>query len=280
MLFCPYGLFHGAVQYTAWPFLNLSLWQPREDTRGPSICHAVRHQASWLVQSARRFLSCSAGTIRDILLSLRSTTRTCVRICDGCQKSKITALSKCSASAENKTLQKPGNGDAEDLVIYNPSQCKNLRTVFLKVEAGSLATPSTQTRKEGHCPLSKRADTHFLLSLPGTLTCLHKDELWGLLANAVHSSAVIVPKVILRVWCHLWKEWRLATHSGFCWGENPHTVHMLTLRTVHRGGSCSRQKSQRQGRGGVFYYLIFLALTCQKHHTTSLLLPGCPVKKT
>lgn len=48
--------------------------------------------------------------------------------------------------------------------------------------------------------------TYYLTSLPGMLTCLHKNELRGLLANAVHSSAVVVPEVIFRVWCHLWKE--------------------------------------------------------------------------
>lgn len=36
MLFCSHNLFHRALQYISWPFLNLSLWQPWEHSRGPS----------------------------------------------------------------------------------------------------------------------------------------------------------------------------------------------------------------------------------------------------
>lgn len=96
---------------------------------------------------------------------------------------------------EERAPEKQGNRDAEQL----QPNTRSMNSLF----EGSPATPAAPTSKAG--PLC-----HLLTHpLPSLLTCLHQDELGGLLPDAVHSSAVVVPKVILRVWGHLWGEGRL-----------------------------------------------------------------------
>lgn len=127
--------------------------------------------------------------------------------------------------------------------------------------------------------------------LPSLLTCLHQDELGGLLPDAVHGRAVVVPKVVLGVWGHLWgKEgsgWdhktpsTLPRHPEFSWGEATVKPSCLCSQGCPWGENCSGHRAEAS-RGCLFCYLIFFffhflllftfynpifsEFTCQKHH--------------
>lgn len=58
------------------------------------------------------------------------------------QNSKIIVLSKCTENTERKRPFKNKATDGKDLVICNPSQLKNLRTIYFEAEAGCPVNPN------------------------------------------------------------------------------------------------------------------------------------------
>lgn len=215
-----------------------------------------------------------------------------MHICNVCQKSKITALSKRTGSTEkNEILQKQGSRDTEDFVIYSPSQRKNLWTVSLKVEAGSPATPPTQTRKEWSlCHLSSRAAYAFPY-LPAWDAHLPAQE-WTLrtpgqcgsqqcsYSSQSHFQSLVSPVKGMKAHARIRKPFSLCECTLHFAGERSHNKSTrANTDGCPQRGELQQAESQRQGGDGVFYYLIFLAFMCQKHYTTSCLPTGCPDKR-
>lgn len=201
-------------------------------------------------------------------------------ICNGCQKSKITALSQCTGSTEkNETLQKQGNRDTEDLVIYNPPQCKNLWTVSLKVEAGSStststtdATPSTQTRKEQSlCHLSSRPANAFPY-LPAWDAHLPAQE-WTLrtpgqcgsqqcsYSSQSHFQSLVSPVEGMKAHAQIRKPFSLCQCTLHFAGERSHNkVHVLTLWELSIEGRTAVGKKSKARRGWCLLLPDFLSI--------------------